>query len=266
MHLLILGALVAGCSGKNSDIDNAVAAGVSATQTKEAWEAEMESARQTELAQQPTSTPEPEIVHEMIPGEPGEKNNTYVTDFNSIDFAEEEFTYGDQYLINRYERPFTVEMEEYHGYLDIILANMKVNPPWIYIDVYFADILPDVVNAKYAIEFDVDEDGRGDYLVQAALPAPGEWTTAGVNIFEDQDNDVGGSLPHFPDIDDIASTGYELILFESGLGDDPDQAWIRRNPEENTSLQFAIKNRPCGRTRFFVECLGRRRFDGSCIA
>ncbi len=49
--LLILGALVAGCSGKNSDIDNAVASGVSATQTKEAWEAEMESARETELAQ-----------------------------------------------------------------------------------------------------------------------------------------------------------------------------------------------------------------------
>lgn len=54
-----------------------------------------------------TTTPEP-IIHEMIPDEPLDTINTHLTDFNSIGYAHEGFTYADQFLINRFERPFTV--------------------------------------------------------------------------------------------------------------------------------------------------------------
>ncbi len=100
---LVLGILViitlSACSGQSSDGDelsDAVAAGVAATLTKEAWNEELEAARQTVEAVEPeeeVATPEP-IIHVMIPEEPSEKINTYVTDFNSIDYARQGFTYG----------------------------------------------------------------------------------------------------------------------------------------------------------------------------
>ena len=192
--LMILIMFIAACSGKGQEDRDLVAEGVAATLTKQAWMEEVESARQTEEAD-PPDTPEPEpVVHEMIPEEPTEKINTYLTDFNSIDHAYDGFTYGDQFFINRYERPFTVGMEEYRGYLDIILGNMMVNPPWIYVDVFLADDMPESSEASYSIELDLDVDGRGDFLIQSMMPVTDEWTVNGVRVFEDTDGDVGGEI------------------------------------------------------------------------
>jgi hypothetical protein len=179
----------------------------------------------------------------MLPGEPAEKSNTYVTDINSSPYEEERIAYGDQFLINRYERPFTIEMEDYRGYIDLVLANMKVNPPWIYVEIFLAEELPESSEALYGLEFDTDEDGRGDYLVQAALPPAGEWTVMGVSAYEDADGDVGGEIPLFADepVEGQEYTGYEHELFRAGVGEDPDLAWVRRHPEDATSLQIALK-------------------------
>ncbi len=189
----------------------------------------------------------------MIPGEPGEKNNTYVTDFNSIDYAEEGITYGDQFFINRYERPFTVEMEQYRGYLDLILTNMKVNPPWIYAVIFLAEDLPETNDALYSLEFDNDRDGRGDFLVQASLPPDDQWTVEGVVVLEDSDGDVGGPNPVLTDPpgEEVNSNGFETVLFQSGQGDDPDLAWVRRNPTDPTSLQIVLKQSLVGENGFF---------------
>jgi len=262
--VLVLSILViitlSACSGQDSevgDLDDAVVQGVAATLTKQAWNEELEAARQTEEAAEQeeetvTSTPTPEpIVHVMIPAEPAEnKINTYVTDFNSIDYAHQGITYGDQYPINRFERPFTVEMEHYRGYLDLILVNMKVKVTWIYVDIYLADKLPERSEANYAVELDLDKDGRGDILVQAAMPTDAEWTVGGVSVFQDTDGDVGGENPLFSDSPDENLTGYETILFEEGRGDDADLAWVRRNPEDDTSLQIAFKGSIAGEGGF----------------
>ncbi len=250
--ILILSLIVGGCSGNTSEEDSAIAAGVAATQTKLAWEAGVESARLTEEAQEPEPTPEVVIVHVMIPGEPTELSNTFVTDFNSIDFADEGFTYSDQFFINRYERPFTVEMEQYKGYLDLILTNMKVNPPWIYAVIYLAEELPETSGAVYSLEFDNDEDGRGDFLVQAAMPPDDQWTVAGVVVLEDGDDDVGGPNPVLADPpEDSNPNGFETVLFEAGQGDDPDLAWVRRSAEDPTSLEIAFKQSLVGEGGFF---------------
>ncbi len=248
--VILFGILIASCARQQAqdptvDLDRVVAEGVAATLTQEAAkqafeevEAEQAEAPAEEIA---SPTPEPEIVHEMVPEEPFEKANTYLTDFNSIDNANEGMTYGDQFLINRYERPFTREMVEYYGYLDLTLVNMMVNPPWVYLDIYLAEDLPESSQARYGVELDLDEDGRGDILLQAGLPGEGEWTTSQVFVYRDTDGDVGGENPLLSDPKDEGLTGYEELIFEEGRGEDPDLAWVRRHAEEENVLQIAFK-------------------------
>jgi hypothetical protein len=192
-------------------------------------------------------------MHEMIPdANHKELANTYLTDFNSIDYAQEGITYGDQFFMNRYERPFTVEMAEYRSYLDIIFSEMFVSPPWIYVDVKFSDDLPESNNALYSLELDLDVDGRGDLLVQASLPSDGDWITDGVIVLEDSNNDVGGETPQLTEVmpEEQQGDGFDRVIFDSGTGDDPDLAWVRRNPEDPSILQFAFKSDLTGNTGF----------------
>lgn len=244
---ILLGSLSA-CGGKAGESDQDIAQSVAATQTKMAWEASVETARQTEeaaAAAEPEPTPEPEIVHLMLPDGPGDAFNSFLTDFNSIDYAEEGITYGDQFFMNRYERPFTVEMVEYRGYLDIIRVDLDFSPPWFYLNVHLADDLPESSGALYAVELDLDVDARGDYLIQAPLPpASGDWTVEGVTVREDSNEDVGGEVPLITEElpEDQQGDGFDLVIFDSGQGEDPDLAWVRRHPEDAKILQFAFKS------------------------
>jgi hypothetical protein len=254
--LAILVIALSAC-GESEGIEDEVAIRVAQTQTKQAWEASVESVQQTSEAgpsdtstadepadvPEPTDTPEPEIIHIEIPGEPAEKINSFVTDFNSIDYAEDLFTYGDQFIINRYERPFTQGMGEYRGYLDIYLANLRFNPPWFYVEIFLAQPLPESSRALYGVELDLDIDGRGDYLILAPQPPTEEWTVQGVMVLEDTNEDVGGTAPLLTEVlpEDWAGDGYDRVVFQEGRGDDPDLAWVRLNPEEVNSLEIAFK-------------------------
>ena len=260
VSLLVISLSACGPSG---DIEDEVAQAVAATQTKQAWNAAVESAQLTAEAEEsappeseqsedlsgpaataePEDTPQPAIVHAVFPDTPAEKDNSFVTDFNSSDFAVEGFTYGDQFIINRYERPFTREMLEYRGYLDIIRANLKFNPPWFYIQIFLAQPLPETSSALYAVELDLDRDDRGDILILGPQPPGEEWTVDGVTVLEDSNEDVGGEQPLLTEMlpESQPGDGYDRILFQGGLGEDPDLAWIRLNPEDPTSLEIAFK-------------------------
>ncbi len=270
--ILSLFVLTLSACGPADEVDVEVSLRVAETQTKMAWEAAVESAQQTaeadpgtpdeseepadspqlEDTEEPADTPLPEIIHVVMPASPAEKNNSWVTDFNSIDHADDGFTYGDQFFINRYERPFVRGMGEYRGYLDIIRANLKFNPPWFYVQIFLATPLPETSAAQYAIELDLDIDGRGDYLILAPQPTGEEWTVEGVTVLEDTNEDVGGELPllteELPEGD--AGDGYDRVVFEGGLGDDPDLAWVRLNPEEPNSLEIAFKAELTGGTGY----------------
>ncbi len=263
--------ILSGC-GAPEDIEDEVAEAVAATQTRQAWEAAVESAQLTaeaeesasaepeepeevteEVTAEPADTPEPAIVHAVFPDTPAEKDNSFVTDFNSSDFAAEGYTYGDQFIINRYERPFTREMVEYRGYLDIIEAKLKFNPPWFYIQVFLAKPLPESSAALYGIELDIDRDERGDILILAQQPVGSDWTVEGVTVLEDSNEDVGGQEPLLTEelAEDQVGDGYDTVIFQSGRGEDPDLAWIRLNPEDPTSLEFAFKAELAGNAGFF---------------
>jgi hypothetical protein len=238
---------------------------VQATLTKEAWLDGVEFARKTAIAAElntstpdrievrttdtPFPTPEPTLTptlqpkreHLVFPGKIKDRVDAFLVDYNSIDYAADRITYGDNYDNNILERPFTANEMDYVGYIDIIRVNMKVTTTWIYVIIYLAQDLPEEGSMRYGLEFDMDVNGRGDYLIQTELPASQEWDVVGVQVYEDVDGDVGGGIPMYPDHSTSSHTGYDTLLFDGGEGDDPDLVWSRRDPEANNRLQFAIK-------------------------
>lgn len=188
----------------------------------------------------PTVTLTPTVEHLMIPDEPQGAQSS-LTDISTAPLAEEGVSIGDSYLTNLYERPFTTEQMEYRGYLDIVYTSLIVDSTWIYAIIYLEEELPETANANYGIEFDLDMDGRGDWLVLAALPLNSEWTTDGVGVYHDKDGDVGAATPLRPDAPVPSQNGYEEKVFLSGQGADPDAAWTRRDPQEPNRVQIALK-------------------------
>jgi hypothetical protein len=277
--LFILGLVGCNYGGESGplSLEEAVQVGVQATLTKEAWLDGVETARKTAIAaenssgdsdadeetistptptirptQEPSPTPtlKPASEHQVFPGGIKERVDTYLVDYNSKDYADEHITYGDQYRANILERPFTADDMVYMGTIDIIRVNLKVSTNWTYAILYLAEDLPDSGTMKYGLEIDLDENGRGDYLIQTGLPTSIDWSVKNVQVYYDLDKDVGGKSPMVNNDPAPNLTGYEVLLFDSGEGEDPDLVWVRRNPDEKNSLQIAFKNDLIGMTGY----------------
>jgi hypothetical protein len=91
------------------------------------------------------------------------------------------------------------------------------------------------------LEVDTDVDGRGDWLFYGMVPPSTEWTTDGVHVYKDSNNDVGGVSPMVSDAPHSSRDGYEDEVFNQGQGADPDTAWIRRAPDNPSHVQLALK-------------------------
>lgn len=100
------------------------------------------------------------------------------------------------------------------------------------------------------VELDTDRDGRGDFLVMAILPSDAAWTTDGVKVLADEDEDIGGLFPLYKEDPGPILTGYELELFADGVGMDRDLAWARRDPTSRNQIQIAFKNSIVGEVGF----------------
>jgi hypothetical protein len=219
-----------------------------ATQTAYAKETSLVETEQARApTEQPTETPIPEsidtptIAHALQPSEPGILSSR-MTDLSSAPLAEEHRAIGDSFSINLYERPFTQEVMDYQSHLDIVFAELGVDDPWVYVIIRVEEAFPEGVVARYSVEIDLDIDGRGDWLITASLPASSEWTTDGVRVLEDTNEDVGGPNPLRVDEPDSERNGYDQLVFDSGVGSDPDAAWVRRDPEHENRVQLAFKH------------------------
>jgi len=254
-------------SPSQADIDAAV------TQTIQALEAEMEGAGDTDgdapaqddTAQrlsdddtepgeedtEPSPTPRPEIVHTTIPSSPGGLNS-YMTDRSSENYAPERRSIGDNFDWNLMERPFTASAMDYQAHLDIIRAELSEVSPWLYITVFVEGTPPPESEAYYSVEIDLDLDGRGDWLVTGMIPPNSEWTTDFVQVYRDSNGDVGGTTPMRADPNSAAWDGYDELVFDQGLGNDPDAAWIRRDPGHADRIQIAFKYNLIGGDREFL--------------
>ena len=80
----------------------------------------------------------------------------------------------------------------------------------------------------------------GILLVWTQLPKSTEWSVEGVRVFKDANSGVGAIKPMFSDAPS-AGDGYEINIFDSGVGADPDLAWSRISPQDPTKIEIAFK-------------------------
>lgn len=191
----------------------------------------------------PTSTVQA-IQHVDVPGELPAVRSSFAGDQESfVTSPEKRAPGGDRFTFGRYERPFNAEtMDVYLPYIDITETSSFRDNKWIYFTITLrARDSNQAFSAKYAIEIDADIDGRGDWILLVSQPASNEWTTDGVQVWFDSNNDVGGSLSVTSD-DQAGGNGYDTNLFDSGAGNDPDLAWARIPADQPFTIQLAVKS------------------------
>jgi hypothetical protein len=91
----------------------------------------------------------------------------------------------------------------------------------------------------YGVELDLNSDGRGDKLLMASRSGAA-WSTDSVRVWTDANHDVGSVIPVQPDAP-ANTDGYETLVFDSGVGTDPDAAWARVSPADPNIIQIAFK-------------------------
>jgi len=187
---------------------------------------------------------EPSVQHEMTPGElPSERFGT-AGDYDSSPTADEHRApAGDRFTFGRYERPFNSDsMDEYYPYLDIQDTSFYMDETWMYAVITLKDdgSSHDLVG-NYGVEFDLNVDGGGDYLILVNHPTATDWTTDGVQVWFDENKDVGGELKQLTDKTPPGGDGFEKQIFGDGQEEDHDLAWVRVSPTDPNIVQVAAK-------------------------
>ena len=148
---------------------------------------------------------------------------------------------AENFNLDFFERPFDQSMNTYYPDLDIRSAAFSRDASWDYGTINLVGQDPKGgLTEEYAVEIDVNRDGRGDFLIVVLAPEVG-WSTNGVQIWEDRDHDVGGLHPILSDPPPQTGDGYETLLFNQGQSPDPDMAWGRVSPLSYSSVQIAFK-------------------------
>jgi hypothetical protein len=179
-----------------------------------------------------------------------------ILDCNTGESARSSIASGDQiepaagcdtWEINRYERPFNADsQDQYFSDLDILNAELGRDENWLYfrISLFENNLETGRLNGLYAIELDLDIDGRGDVLVLARAPsdaALSDWVQTGLQFWGDIDNGVGDEIPLVADFPNN-SDGFDTLVFDEGAGDDPSLAWIRMSPGKPAYIEIALKS------------------------
>ncbi len=185
-------------------------------------------------------TPTATVVHVLMPAGPASLQS-FMTDVSSASTAGERRSTGDNFDTNRMERPFTTGVMDYQPYLDIIRGELSVDSTWMYVVIFLEDPPPADAQATYAVEIDLNLDGRGDWLISGLLPPSSDWTTDGVRVYRDSNGDVGGAHPIRADSPPQTGNGHDTLVVDQGHGVDPDAAWIRRSPSASDQVQIAFK-------------------------
>ncbi|GAB4420361.1 MAG: hypothetical protein Kow002_08690 [Anaerolineales bacterium] len=194
---------------------------------------------------EPVPTNTPTIEHKIIPSNsppPGQ----LVYDVESSGTAPEgRAPYGDAYNIYRLERPFDQSMT-YIPDIDIVTYTVSSDDNFFYVSIELIGSDPNnELGLHYGVELDLDADGFAEYIIWSNPPYTPSWTTTGVQVFEDTNRDTGGLSGEKSDAP-LDGDGYDKLIFDGGLGDDPDLAWIRVNAGRKATVQFAFKKKLSG--------------------
>lgn len=156
----------------------------------------------------------------------------------------------DDWATNELERPMDDAGETYLPWIDILRVEFGADASWHYLRIHTAssDAGAASLDGAYALELDLDLDGRGDLLILALRPARAgdrAWSVAGVQVWRDENRDIGGASPAARD-DDAEGDGFEALRFDQGLGDDPDLAWARLDADTPGVVEIAFKHELLG--------------------
>lgn len=200
---------------------------------------------ESNLPELPTATSTPVINHISFPSNSVDLG-AIVYDVESSGTApEKRAPYGDSYDIFRMERPFTQDMT-YIPDMDIVTYNVQMTDEWVYVSIELIGTDPNnEIGIHYGVELDLNGDGFGEYIVWANPPYSPEWSTEGVQVFQDKNHDTGGLSAELSDAP-LEGDGYETKIFDSGIGDDPDLAWVRAYSSRQATIQFAFKKSMAG--------------------
>ena len=258
--LTLLTLLISACgfptaeeNGESESVAQTMVA-LSATQTAMAEaqievEPETEEVEVTEEIAEETEAPT-EIVHETTPGSPPYAEVQFFDTDSSANAGNGYVTRGDDFVANLFERPFTENEMVYRPDVDINKAEISGDTTFYYVTITLAGENPDGgLQAAYGVEIDEDRDGRGDLLVVADRPSSSEWDIAGVGVYRDSNNDVGGASIMRPD-SGYTGDGYDEVVFSMTVLDDPDAAWARINSGSSPSVTLAFKKSLVSVTNF----------------
>jgi hypothetical protein len=190
-------------------------------------------------------TPAPTTVqHTLIPVNlPADRSNHAGDHDSSTTAFKQEAPGGDRFTFGQYERPFNADtMDTYFPYLDILEVLTYQDGTWIYATLMMRGRdANDQLAGNYAVELDMDVNGKGDWLVLVSAPASTEWSTHGVQVWQDTNRDVGGLAPTYTDDDPVFGDGFDRVVFGSGQDSDPDLAWARISPDDANTVELAVK-------------------------
>jgi hypothetical protein len=198
-------------------------------------------------------TPTLAISHSLVPSTSINKEKVIVNDVVSVDTAaEKRAPYGDSYKSNLFERPFMQDMT-YVADLDIVNYSLTYDEKFFYVSIQLVGSDPNNdIGIDYAVEFDINADGFGDYIIIARPPYSVKWSTDTVQIVQDTNRDTSGLSPERSDAP-LPGDGYDTIIFDGGSGqaEDPDLAWVRINAGRKATVQFAFKRSFSGENFMF---------------
>jgi hypothetical protein len=197
----------------------------------------------TPVAATSTPTATTTITHRDHPGTPPYRTSFMWDSDSSTTAAQHRPKGGDNFDLGLFERPFNANtQDQYFPSIDIQQASLSIANPWIYSAILLKgpDSSSNVLDASYAVELDLNLDGRGDYLVLVNAPNSKDWSTEGVQIWHDADHDIGGTVPVKSDPVQLGN-GYEELVFDQGKGGDPDLAWARISSTNPNEVWIAFK-------------------------
>lgn len=176
-------------------------------------------------------------------------------DVNSSSFAAtKNVSSGDNFVNGLYERPFSANtMDTYFPYMDIIHIEGFMDSTWGYAAITMEGVDKNGnLSAEYAVELDLNRDGRGDWLIRATDPGSTTWTTKNVQAWKDTNGDVGGVVPMIADSKPSGGDGYETLVFDQGKGSLTDGAWVRISPTDPKTVEIAFKLSMLGSSSSFA--------------
>lgn len=165
--------------------------------------------------------------------------------------AQAKTAWGDSLRIDNLERPFTQSEMAYHPETDIVNVTIAEDATHYYFAFELSGGAEDsgYPSAFYGIEFDTDLDLKGDLLLWVKGGETVEWTSEGVTLYKDANNDVGGAIAVLPD--PFSGDGYETVAF---LGEEQAEsalAWQRSADGAANIIHLALLKTEISRDYFF---------------